>query len=302
MVAQIDDTYAEVFRSIYCRILITAKSKKWLDHAVDASTGNATSSILCDCEAGFEAYTDGKNSVQTPDGRLGVVVQLHVPRFWKDREKKLEKAALVRISQNILTCPTTSCFNLIDSENNFHMGKKVAYFGNRFQKRITRFDRKLWWIPILAGEFVMDRILGFATGIMGGNLWFLGKTEDAALLAAERGVKAINAAENVITTFPGGIASSGSKAGSSYPFTIASTYEKYCPMLQGNPKVDGSLPPGVNSVMEIIINGSDLESINKAMQSAIHASQHTEDLIMISAGNYGGRLGKNLIYLLPKNH
>ena len=219
-------------------------------------------------------------------------------RSWKD-PKKLEKSALVRISQNILTCPTASCFNLIDSEQYFQIGRKVAYFGNKYQKRISRFGREMWWIPILGGEFIIDRRLGYADGLMGGNLWFFGKDVDSALEAAEKGVEAIIPMPNVISTFPGGIAGSGSKAGSDYDFTIASTYEKFCPLLQDNPDVEGSLPEGVNSVMEIIMNGKDMNSIINATQAAINASKDTNGLLMISAGNYEGRLGKSFIYLNP---
>ena len=301
MSALIDDTYAEAFKSIYTEFLITAKNRKWLDHAVHACTGNASSSILCDCEAGMDRYVGpgGDESFATPDGRPGVIVQLHVPRFWKDRAQRLERSALVRISQNILTCPTTSCFNMIDSDEYFQMGRKVAYFGNGYQKRISRFGRKMWWIPILSGEFVLDRRLGWADGLMGGNLWFFGKDEDSALIAAEKGAEAILPVPGVISTFPGGVASSGSKAGSKYDFSIASTYEDFCPRLQDDPTITAKLPEGVNSVMEIIMNGHDMSSIVDATQAAIQASKDTDGLIMISAGNYDGRLGKSFIYLHP---
>jgi len=301
MTAIIDDTYAEAFKSMYAEVLITAINKKWLDHAINAATGNASSSILCDCEAGLDRYVGpgGDETVQTPDGRPGAIIQLHIPKFWKD-PKKLEKAALVRISQNILTCPTASCFNLIeDSEAYFKLGKKVAFFGNKYQKRIERFGRKMWWIPILGGEFILDRRFGYSDGLMGGNLWYFGKNTESALAAAEKGVEAILPIPNVITTFPGGIAGSGSKAGSDYDFTIASTYEKFCPLLQDNPNIEAGLPKGVNSVMEIIMNGKDMTSIITATQAAIEASKDTEDLLMISAGNYNGKLGKSFIYLHP---
>ncbi len=301
MAAKIDDTYAEAFRSLYTEFLITARDRKWLDHAVHAATGNASSSILCDCEAGMDRYVGpgGDEDFATPDGRPGAIVQLHIPRFRKDRVKALERSALVRISQNVLTCPTASCFNLIDSEDYYHMGRKVAYFGDGHQKRIERFGRKMWWIPILGGEFVLDRRLGYDDGLMGGNLWFFGDSVDSALEAAEKGVVAIEPIPGVITTFPGGIAGSGSKAGSSYDFTIASTYEKFCPMLQNDPGVEASLPQGVHSVMEIIMNGQGMQPIIDATQAAIRASVDTPGLIMISAGNYGGRLGKSFIYLNP---
>ena len=104
----------------------------------------------------------------------------------------------------------------------------------------------------------------------------------------------------MITTFPGGIAGSGSKAGSRYSFSIASTYEKYCPLLKDDPRAESALPEGVNSVMEIIINGRDLNSLQVATQQAIDAAIDTPGLLRISAGNYGGRLGKSFIYLRPQ--
>lgn len=302
MSAIIDDTYAEAFKCLYVEILITAKNRTWLDHAIHAATGNASSTILCDCEAGLDRYVGpgGDAAYQTPDGRPGAIIQLHVPKFWKDRTERLERAALVRISQNILTCPTAACFNLIDSDDFFHIGRKVAYFGNGYQKRIERYGRKLWWIPILGGEFVLDRRLGYREGLMGGNLWYFGSSIDTALEAAERGAEAAARTAGVILPFPGGLAGSGSKAGSNYDFTVASTYEKFCPKLRDDPTVETGLPEGVESVMEIIMNGRDLETIVAATQAAIKASRDTPGLIMISAGNYGGRLGKSLIYLHPE--
>jgi formylmethanofuran--tetrahydromethanopterin N-formyltransferase len=301
MTAVIDDTYAEAFRSIYVEFLITARDPRWVAHAVNAATGNASSTILCDCEAGVDRFVGpgGDESFITPDGRPGAIVQFHVPRFRKDRVEALEHAALMRISQNVLTCPTAACFNLVDSAEQFPIGKKIAYFGDGFQKRVVRFGRTMWWIPTLGGEFVLDEQFGYRDGLMGGNLWFFGETEDAALAAAEAGVAAVRDCPGVILPFPGGIAGSGSKAGSKYKFMLASTYEKYCPLLADNPKADSQLPKGVGSVMEIIINGRDLNAIIDATQAAIAASVDTPGLMQISAGNYGGRLGKSFVYLHP---
>lgn len=68
---------------------------------------------------------------------------------------------------------------------------------------------------------------------MGGNLWFMGVDTDSALLAAEWAQAAAEATPGVITPFPGGIASSGSKAGSRYSFSIASTYAEFRPDAAG---------------------------------------------------------------------
>ena len=300
--AEVEDTYAEAFRSIYAEVLITARDRTWLDHAVAAATGNASSTIMCDCEAGIDRYVGpgGDESFATPDGRPGAIVQFHVPRFRKDRREALERSLLVRISQNVLTCPTTACFNLIDSEDFFKLGRKLAFFGDGHQVRDTRFGRPVWVVPILGGEFVIDRRFGYRDGLMGGNLWLMGADLDSALLAAERGAAAVAKAGGVIMPFPGGLAASGSKAGSRYKFSIASTFAEYCPTLRDKPGVESRLPAGVNSVMEIIINGRDLETICAATLKAIEAAVETPGLIKISAGNYNGRLGKSFIYLHPE--
>jgi formylmethanofuran--tetrahydromethanopterin N-formyltransferase len=302
--ADVEDTYAEGFRSLFAEFLITARDRKWLDHAVRESTGNASSTILCDCEAGLDRYVGpgGDESVKTPDGRPGAVVQIHVPRFRKDRVAALEKSLLVRISQNVLPCPTARCFNLIDSDPYYKLGRKVAFFGDGFQKRETRFDHKVWTIPTMGGDFVLDRRFGYLDGVMGGNLWFMGESEESAIAATERGVEAVNATPGAVMTFPGGIAASASRAGSRYSFLIASTYAEYCPTLRNEPGLETRLPDNVNSIMEIVINGRSLQTISDATQAAIAASVDSPGLVRITAGNYGGRLGKSFVWLKPELH
>jgi len=299
--AEVEDTYAEAFRSIYAEVLITARDRHWLERAVEAATGNASSTILCDCEAGLDRYVGpgGDTSVETPDGRPGAIVQFHVPRFRKDRVEALERSLLVRISQNVLTCPTTACFNLLDTEAYYKLGRKIAFFGDGYQFRDNRWGRPVWVIPILGGEFALDRRFGYTDGLMGGNLWFMGDSVDAALLAAERAAAAAANCPGVIAPFPGGIAGSGSKAGSRYSFTIASTYAEFCPTLREKLGEKSRVPAGVNSIMELILNGRDLASIARATHAAIDACVDTPGLLRVSAGNYGGRLGKSFIYLHP---
>lgn len=301
---EIEDTYAEAFRSVYAEVLITARDRKWLQHAIDAATGHASSSIFCDCEAGLDRFVGpgGDESFATPDGRPGAIVQFHVPRFWKEREARLEKVLLHRISQDVLTCPTTACFNLLDTEAYFKLGRKIAFFGDGHQFRATRHGRKVWVIPLMGGEFVLDRRFGYRDGIMGGNLWFFGETVDAALEATERGVAAAAKVPGVIMPFPGGIAGSGSKAGSAYKFLFASTNHPFCPTLREKLGDQSQVPANVASIQEIIFNGRDLATVSAATQAAITAALETPGLVKISAGNYGGRLGKAWVWLKPELH
>lgn len=295
----VEDTYAEGFRSIYGEVLITARDARWLRHCTNAVTGHSSSTILCDCEAGVAQWIGEEAAAggATPDGRPGAIVQFHVPRFRKDRREHLEKVMLARLSQNVLTCPTARCFNRIDSDDYFKLGRKVALFGDRHQFRDERYGERGWVIPILGGEFFLSRRFGYRDGVMGGNLWFFGPDENVALDAAERAAAAVDTAPDTITTFPGGIAASGSKAGSSYDFLIAATYAEFCPTLRDKLGAKSKVPAGVNSIMEIIINGRDLDALKEATRRAILAAAETPGLMRISAGNYGGRLGKSFVHL-----
>ena len=296
---EIEDTYAEAFKGIYAEVLITARDRVWLDRAVAACTGHASSTIMCDCEAGMDHYLD---ETQTPDKRVGAVVQFHVPKFKRDRERHLEKVLIARLSQNVLTCPTARVFNRLEDDNYFRVGKKIAYFGDGYQFKSERFGGEMWVIPIMGGEFELSSRFGFREGVMGGNLWFMGESVDVAITAARKAAVAADQMPGVVTTFPGGVASSASKAGSTYKFLIASTYEKYCPTLRNELGDQSGVPLGVNSIMEIILNGESLEAVANATYTALEAAKSTPGLKLITAGNYSGRLGKSFIYLKPDLH
>ena len=79
--ADIDDTYAEAFRSIYAEILVTCRNRRWLQHGINAVTGHSSSTILCDCESGVGRFVGPcvDESFVTPDGRPGAILQFHIP-------------------------------------------------------------------------------------------------------------------------------------------------------------------------------------------------------------------------------
>jgi len=108
-------------------------------------------------------------------------------------------------------------------------------------------------------------------------------------------VDAIDPLPNVILPFPGGVVRSGSKVGSRRSKTmIASTNDAFCPSLRAVTKSE--LPDGVNSVLELVINGIDAAAISTAMKIGIDAACRP-GVVRISAGNYGGKLGPHHFHL-----
>jgi formylmethanofuran--tetrahydromethanopterin N-formyltransferase len=139
------------------------------------------------------------------------------------------------------------------------------------------------------GEFLIEESFGAAKGIGGGNFLVLGSDARATLAAAEASVDAIAGIHGVILPFPGGIARSGSKIGSRrYKSVVASTNDAYCPTIR--PLTTSSLPAGVESVLEIVLDALDESSMRRAMRAGIDAACRP-GVLAISAGNYGGKLG-----------
>src|SRR5439155_25370709 len=98
---------------------------------------------------------------------------------------------------------------------------------------------------------------------------------------------------DVVMPFPGGIVRAGSKVGAKrYKKMIASTNDAYCPTLRGRDGVASELPDTVNSVLEIVVDGLNREAIEKALSAGIDAACRP-GVVRISAGNYGGKLGKH---------
>jgi formylmethanofuran--tetrahydromethanopterin N-formyltransferase len=279
---EIEDTFAEAFRMRYARLIVTAHDDHWLAAAEREFTGYASSVIACDAEAGVERHLSPD---ETPDGRVGVSILVF--GFATDA---LAKAVPNRTGQSLMTCPTTAVFDgLQDGEERISLGRHIRYFGDGFQKSKLLAGRRYWRIPVMDGEFLVEETAGVAKGVAGGNLIVQGADLPAALSAARRAVESLAEAPGVITPFPGGIARSGSKVGSRYKKLPASTADAYCPTLRG--RVETQLHAGANCAYELVIDGVDEAAIAGAMATAIRASAGP-GVIAISAGNYGGKLGK----------
>jgi formylmethanofuran--tetrahydromethanopterin N-formyltransferase len=279
---EIEDAFAEAFSMVWARVLVTAADGHWLAAAINAATGFATSIIGCGVEAGLEEYTR-----KTPDGRPGASLL-----FFAMGKKALEESLIMRVGQALMTCPTTAVYNGAKSEKMMDIGGKLRYFGDGFQTSKVIRGKRYWRIPVMEGEFVVEESFGRLDGIGGGNFLILAESDESALAAAREAVMAINPLPGVILPFPGGVVRSGSKVGSRYKFMKASTNTEYCPTIRRQAKKT-RLARGVNSVLEIVIDGVDANSINCAMETGIVAACSVTGVRLISAGNYGGGLGSH---------
>ena len=284
---EIVDTFAEAFKMWGARVIITGEDRDWAMAAANAMTGFATSVIGCKCEAGVEREVPAS---ETPDGRPGVSVLL-----FSTSAESLGKRLVERVGQCVMTCPTTACFDGLDAEESVVVGGALRYFGDGYQIRKKLNGRRMWRVPVMDGEFLVDESFSVQPAVGGGNLLILAGDMTRALAAAKAAVAAMRGVPGVILPFPNGVVRSGSKVGSRYKTLPASTNDAYCPTLRGfAPHTD--LPDGVTCVLEIVIDGLDVAGVEDAMRRGMKAAAGN-GIVRISAGNYGGNLGQFKIAL-----
>jgi formylmethanofuran--tetrahydromethanopterin N-formyltransferase len=294
--AEIEDTYAEAFAGIFCRVIVTADNERTLRSAAEDST--ATPSVVIGrVEGGVEKWLSEN---ETPDQRKGAILQ-----FWGEISrktpfaeslKKFETELSYRIRQDILVKPFTAVFDALpDAEGKMDMMTRVGHCGDGYEWVEKRYGREVIVVPLMVPDFVIERYLGYTRGVMGANFWVMCKTKEAVKKAGEKALEAIYNVAGVITPFD--VCSAGSKPETHFPSIGPTTNHPYCSSLK--PKLGSAslVPEDVHYVPEIVINGVSMESVKEAMKAGIGAALNVDGVVQISAGNYGGKLGEFKINL-----
>ncbi len=296
MKAEIEDTYAEVFDGIFSRVIVTADHTEVLRRAAEDAT--ATPAIVIGrIEGGVEKYL---NKQETPDKREGAILQ-----FWggidenkplEESVKKFEAELSFRIRQDILVKPFTAVFDALPNpDGKVGMMERVGHCGDGYEWIEQRYGRNMIAVPLMVSNFLIEKELGYAKGVMGANFWFMCKTKQAVMEAGRKALDAIHKVPGVITPFD--ICSAGSKPETRFPLIGPTTNHPYCQTLKEKLGVESRVPEDVKYIPEIVINGTSMEAIKKAMKAGIQSASKVDGVVRISAGNYGGKLGRHKIYL-----
>jgi formylmethanofuran--tetrahydromethanopterin N-formyltransferase len=195
-----------------------------------------------------------------------------------------------------MTCPTTACFDgLPDAADRINVGGGLRFFADGWQSSKLLEGRRYWRMPTMDGEFLCEETFGTVKSVGGGNFLILGVDQRTTIAAAKEAVGVMRLVDGVVLPFPDGVVRSGSKVGAKkYKNFVASVNEAYCPGLKSVGET--KLTPDVGCVYEIVIDGLTLDAVQQAMRVGIPAACRS-GIVRISAGNYGGKLGKHLIRL-----
>ncbi len=296
MKAKIEDTYAEAFDGLYSRVIVTADHQEVLMRAAEDAT--ATPSIVIGrIEGGIEKWLDKQ---ETPDGRRGAILQ-----FWggidegkplEEAVKKFEIELSYRIRQDILVKPFTALFDAMPNpDGKIGMMERVGHCGDGYERIERRYGRNLIAVPLMVSNFLIECELGYAKGVMGANFWYMCKTKQAVMEGGRKALEAIHKVPEVITPFD--ICSAGSKPETNFPLIGPTTNHPYCQTLKKKLGLESKVPEDVKYIPEIVISGTSMEAVKKAMKAGIQGAGEVDGVVRISAGNYGGKLGKHKIYL-----
>jgi formylmethanofuran--tetrahydromethanopterin N-formyltransferase len=294
--APVEDTYAEAFEGIFCRLAITAEEERVLKAAAEDAT--ATPSVVIGrTEGGIERYLTKK---ETPDKRPGVILQ-----FWAEVNpnkpfaeslEKFEKELSYRIRQDILVKPFTAVFDdLPKAEGKIDMMERVGHCGDGYEYIEKIYGKKVIVVPLMVPDFIIERQIGYAHGVSGGNFWIMCQTKHAVMKAGDKALEAIHRVPSVVTPFD--VCSAGSKPETHYPLIGPTTNHLYCPSLKQKLGAASKVPDGVGYIPEIVINGVSMQAVKAAMKAGIEAARSVDGVVQISAGNFGGKLGKYKISL-----
>jgi formylmethanofuran--tetrahydromethanopterin N-formyltransferase len=294
--AEIEDTYAEAFAGIFCRVTVTADDERTLRRAAEDSTA-MPSVVIGRVEGGVEKWL-GEN--ETPDKRKGAVLQfwgeLNPKKPFVESLKKFEAELSYRIRQDILVKPFTAVFDALpDAEGKLDMMERVGHCGDGYEWVEKRHGREVIVVPLMVPDFIIERHLGYARGVMGANFWVMCKTKEAVKTAGEKALEAIHKVKGVVTPFD--VCSAGSKPETSFPAIGPTTNHPYCLSLKPKLGDVSLLPDDVRYVPEIVINGVSMEAVKEAVKAGIEAVLKVDGVVRVSAGNYGGKLGEFKIHL-----
>ena len=294
--APVEDTFIEAFEGIFCRIIVTADDQETLRKAAEDST--ATPSVVIGrTEGGVEKYL---KKAETPDNRIGAILQfwgeINPKKTFEQSLKKFETELSYRIRQDILVKPFTAIYDALpNAEGKIDMMETVGHCGDGYEYVEKRYSREVIIVPLMIPDFVIERQLGYARGVMGGNFWIMCKTKQALKEAGKKALTAIHDVAGVITPFD--VCSAGSKPETNFPKIGPTTNHLYCPSLKKQLGKESKVPEGVSYIAEIVYDGVSLEAVKEATKAGIKAVLDINDVVKVSAGNYEGKLGQYKIYL-----
>ena len=270
------DGTGELFSLWMGRVLITAISSEWALTAARMASGFGYKDGI---EAGIDLRTN-----ETPDHRFGVVLMVAAPT-----KKALEKEMARRVTQSILSTPTTSVFDymIVDPEvEKVKVGEGISFFADGHQMKGVMNNRQVWNLPTFDGECFIESEFGMKLGVST-NIIIMGNDHKNVLQACMAFSELVQDTPGIMSPYPGGFTRFGFKLGSEkYDFMKKTINTKFCPKLDSS-----ELPKGSNVAYQIILDALDVTALFEMLKIGIEAIENYRGITKITSSSFESKLG-----------
>jgi formylmethanofuran--tetrahydromethanopterin N-formyltransferase len=293
----IDDTFIESSEIISSEILVTSITKEVaLANAQRLCRGIITFSPIEGFLGNFVSQT------KTPDKRPGFLVLLRGNRSMNVETKDgrdMFDDAFTNVLCQAPHLPTVAVFNAVPKAKTLftsNSGEKVRRWGDGYEIEGFIGGRKIYRIPVMTGESVVERSFGLTTSFDGAFEVFCQDISCALLATRTAAERVQDEVEGAFVMHPFGGVNGAKTGGVNYIEEKATSTTFLCPTIRDR-VAETRVPPGVNTVIEYLIWGLDLETVKKGLSVSLNTITAFQGIIGISGFNQGGHWGKNKIYL-----
>ncbi len=275
----IQDTFAEAWDLEVVRLVLTGISEDVALGGAHQFVGAAGSSELGSAiNGGIErvAYPH-----ETPDGRPGVFISLTLPP--DRRETLIEELSLRLVLATLI--PTCAVFDGMLPEVTAERIDLYRATADRWEGYDTTCEidhRAVCVVPTTTGRFVYQKTISLSTSGTDGHFVCYAQSEASAVLAVQAAKDAIAGVD--------GVAPMG------YGLEQIFREREYIPALQDQ-VADSKVPPGVESILNLLMFGATPDLMRRGMKLAIEAAARVRGVQEIGAMNFGGEFGRHEYHL-----
>lgn len=293
----IEDTYIESSKIISSEVLVTSITKEVaLANAQRLCRGIITFSPI----EGF--LGNFVSQAKTPDKRPGFLVLLRGNRSMtvetEDGRKMFEEAFTNMLCQTP-HMPTAGVFNAVPKGKTLfatNSGEKVRCWGDGYEIEDHIEGRRVYRIPVMTGESVVEKSFGLTTSFDGAFELFCQDISCGLLATRAAAERVQDEVEGAFVMHPFGGVNGAKIGGVNYTDEKATSTTFLCPTIR-NRVAETRVPLGVNTVIEYLVWALDLETVKKGLRVSLDTITRIQGITGISSFNQGGLWGKNKIYL-----
>lgn len=294
---EIEDNYIESCEIISSQILVTSLTKEVaLANAQRLCRGIITFSPIEGFLGNFISPS------KTPDGRPGFHVLLRGARSMDidtPEGRKTFEDALTNLLCLTPHMPTVAVFNAVSKGKTVFTsdaGETVRLWGDGFETEDKIKGIKIFRIPVMTGESVIDKSFGVTTSFDGAFELFCKDISSALVATKNAAERVLDEVQGAFVMHPFGGVNGAKIGGTNYKTQKATTTTFLCPTIR-NRVPETRVPEGVDTVIEYLVWALDIATVKAGLRVSLDTITRIPGIMRLSSFNQGGLWGKQRIYL-----